>query len=338
MKLKVGYELGTGKVVNIDLNHLIITGTTQTSGKSSCLEGMASRLKDYKIIIFKTKVGEKSFTNGNEIPLFFKHNTGWEFVLQLLELTMKEKLNTKFRAKIIQCSEDTETLEDVHNNILEALNAEKVSVGDKDCLVTINAYLENILPKLEKLDYSHTLDIKKGVNIMDLTTYGNDLEIQSIIIANVMDEVLNNFKETVVIISESWKYTPQRSGSPCKLSIEQFIRQGGTNGNYLFLESQDMASIDKTPLKQMHNWLLGRQSEKNEVLHTIVQIPLPPDYLPTSEEIMGLKVGQFIVISGDEVTKTYAQPIFLGDKWSKAVAQGPRAVNKLLKEVEDKDG
>jgi hypothetical protein len=62
-KIKLGYEVPTGKEVFVEPSHLIVTGITQQSGKTTTLEGLIHRGTG-KAIVFKTKPGEKSFTEG----------------------------------------------------------------------------------------------------------------------------------------------------------------------------------------------------------------------------------------------------------------------------------
>jgi len=62
MKFKVGYEVGTGKEVNISPSHLIVTGLTQKAGKTTTLESLIKR-SGKRAIIFRTKIGD--FTNAN---------------------------------------------------------------------------------------------------------------------------------------------------------------------------------------------------------------------------------------------------------------------------------
>lgn len=64
--IKLGYEIGTGETVEINPSHLIVTGITQLSGKTTTLEALISR-SGSKAIVFKTKPGEKSFTLGTEV-------------------------------------------------------------------------------------------------------------------------------------------------------------------------------------------------------------------------------------------------------------------------------
>ena len=90
-KIKLGYEIESGEEVSISPSHLIVTGITQLSGKTTTLEALIKR-SGLKAIVFKTKVGEKSFTQGTEVPPFFKDRSDYEFVKSLIEAYAKEKL------------------------------------------------------------------------------------------------------------------------------------------------------------------------------------------------------------------------------------------------------
>ena len=111
--------------------------------------------------------------------------------------------------------------------------------------------------------------------------------------------------------------------------VEEFIRQGATNGNFIWIDSQDMAGVDKTPLKQISEWVLGYQSEKNEVKHTIDQIPLPKNQKPKPEDIMRLGKGKFIYASRDLTTEVYVQPFWLDDDRSIKIAKGELDLDKI---------
>ena len=83
-KIKVGYEVGYGKQVTIRPSHLIVTGVTQLSGKTTTLEALIKR-SGFKAIVFKTKIGEKSFSEGTVVPPFFRDRSDYEFVKSLIE-------------------------------------------------------------------------------------------------------------------------------------------------------------------------------------------------------------------------------------------------------------
>ena len=57
--LKLGYEVGSGKEVDILPSHLLVTGMTQKAGKTTTLETLVHRWGK-KAVVFRTKIGEKS--------------------------------------------------------------------------------------------------------------------------------------------------------------------------------------------------------------------------------------------------------------------------------------
>jgi hypothetical protein len=60
----IGFEIKTGKKVEIPLAHLIVTGITTLSGKTTTIEALIKR-SGLRAIIFKTKVGEAGINEGN---------------------------------------------------------------------------------------------------------------------------------------------------------------------------------------------------------------------------------------------------------------------------------
>ncbi len=326
---KLGYEVGTGNQIDVKLSHMIVTGLTQEAGKTTTLESLIKRSKK-RAIVFRTKIGEKSFLEGTKIPPYFKDRSDWQFIQGLVEATIKEKLRTFERAKIIQICKQTSgnSLLEFKKKVDERLN-EKINAFEKDILTNLQAYLEIILPKLQSINFSKELTLVDGLNIIDLERFSRDVEVQSLIIRSVVEEVLHNFKDVIVVIPEFWKFSPQKRGNPCKLVIEEFVRQGATNENFIWIDAQDMTGVDKTPLKQVSVWILGYQSEKNEVKHTIEQIPLPTSKKPKPDDIMRLGTGFFYLATREKTIKTYVQPFWLDDERAKKVALGKLKISEL---------
>tara|TARA_Y100000310_G_scaffold295555_1_gene327038 strand:+ start:3461 stop:5185 length:1725 start_codon:yes stop_codon:yes gene_type:complete len=328
-KIKLGYKIETEEEVGIKPSHLIVTGLTQEAGKTTTLEALIKR-SGKRAIVFKTKVGEKSFLEGTIIPPYFKDKSDWQFVQGLIEATIKEKMRSFERAKIIQLCKKTggKSLLEFKKKVDERL-LEKINSFEMDILTNIQAYLEIVLPKLQSINFSQTLELNDGLNIIDLERFSRDSEVQSLIIRSVLEEVLYNFKDVIVVIPEAWKFAPQGRGNPCKQMMEEFIRQGATNGNFIWIDSQDMSNVDKVPLKQISTWILGYQSERNEVKHTIDQIPLPKKSKPNPDDIQNLGKGIFYLATRDEVIKTYVQPYWLDDKRAKQIAMGKLKIEEI---------
>ncbi len=331
----VGFELKTGERVETFLSHLIVTGITALSGKTTCLQALIKR-SGLRAIAFKTKRGEQGFSEGTIINPFFKEKSDWQFISSLLEAVMREKMRFE-RSWIIKSCKGTKKLEDVYENC-KKLKEESREGSLQDSIYTnLIAYFELILPQIKGVHFLTELNLKEGINIMDLENLST--EVQSLIIRSTLDYVLNNEKGVVVIIPEFWKFCPQQRGNPVKQIAEEFIRQGATRQNYLWADSQDIANVDKTILKQVANWILGLQTETNEVQHTLEQIPLPNNLKPKPEEIMTLKIGHFIVCNPYFTKKVYVCPAWLDEETARKIALGIIPVEAVLgkKKIKIKD-
>ena len=76
----LGFEVGTGKPVEIRLHHLAVFGMTQLSGKTTTLEALIDR-SGLRAIAFITKRGESGFTNYRLIPPYYKPRADWQLSL-----------------------------------------------------------------------------------------------------------------------------------------------------------------------------------------------------------------------------------------------------------------
>jgi hypothetical protein len=324
-EIKIGYEVGSGKQVDIPLSHLVVTGITQESGKTTTLQALIKR-SGLRAIIFKTKIGERGINEGTIIPPYYKEIFDWEYASELLEASRKEKLKFE-RSWIIKYSKGADSMVDFQNNIQDALSNEKLRSLDSSVLTTLNAYLDKILPELAMARFSDKLDLVEGINIVDLERFTD--ETQGIIIRSILIEVLKKKKKVIVVIPEAWKHLPEKIGSPVKRPAEAFIRQGATNDNYLWLDSQDITGVSKTILKQVSTWTLGFQSEINEIKRTLDQIPLPKGMKPKPSDIASLKVGEFYVATPRFTKLVYVQPTWVDDSTAVKVAKGKLDVNDV---------
>jgi hypothetical protein len=182
------------------------------------------------------------------------------------------------------------------------------------------AYLEIVIPELEKWVFTDKLDLSEGINVMDLS--GMRLETQHLVIASTIEYAFANLDHVIVIIPEAWETIPQSKMTPVKWVAQQFIRKGAALGNYLWLDSQDIGGIDKTPLRQCDNWLMGRMKEAHEVeriLKQLLGMKVP------AEEIQTLPLGHFYAAIGNDVKKVYVLPVGVPEEIGREVALGKRS-------------
>ena len=325
-KIKIGYKFGTNEEYFINPSHLIVTGITQLSGKTTTLEALIKR-SGFKAIIFKTKIGEKSFTEGTEVPPFFRDRSDYEFVKSLIEAYSKEKLFLE-KGTLMRLCKGSASLLEIKKKVDEALLGKLRSI-EQEIYTRLQHYLENLIPQIQYANLSKTLMVNSGINIMNLERFS--VEVQALIIQSVADEVLTTMKGVILVIPEAWKFLPQKYNSPCKRVVISFIRQGATNENFVWIDSQDMSGVDKEPLKQISTWILGYQQERNEVKHTLDEISLPKKLKPTEDEIMNLKKGQFYISSYEGVEKVYVQPIWMDDLIAVSISKGEKLVEDVNK-------
>jgi hypothetical protein len=314
----LGYEVGSGAPVSIPLRHLVITGQTQEAGKTTALEALVDRAK-VKAVAFVTKRGEGSFADARTIRPYFREQADWQFVASILEASRGEKLKFE-RSWIIRASKGAKTLADVQHNVRKLMDSAKRGM-DADVYLVLDAYLDAVVPQIERVRWAERVDLAPGVNAMDLTAL--NVEMQHLVIRSTIDWVLNHEEDTVVVVPEAWKFIPQGRGTPVKLGAEAYIRQAAGLRNYLWLDSQDIAGVEKMILKSVPVWILGVQRESNEVKRTLAQIPAGIKK-PKPEAVATLGLGEFYACWGSHITKVYAQPAWMVPLKAQAIAQGTR--------------
>ncbi|MEM3697518.1 MAG: hypothetical protein QXQ94_08495 [Candidatus Bathyarchaeia archaeon] len=336
-RILLGFEVGSGEPVHLPLHHLAIFGMTQLSGKTTTLEALISR-SGLRAVAFITKRGEAGFTSYNLITPYYKPRADWQFVEGLVNVALGEKVKYEpgMRWAIIKVSKGAKNLRDVKAKAEEMLAKAKRDF-QKQLFEKLITYLEIVVPELERWNFSDRLELSEGVNVMDLS--GMRLETQHLVIASTIDYAFQNLDHVVVIVPEAWETLPQFKMTPVKWVAQQFIRKGAAIGNYLWLDSQDIGGIDKTPLRQCDNWLMGRMKEAHEVERILKQL------LGTkvkAEEIQTLPLGHFYAVIGNEVKKVYVLPAGVPEAVGREVAldkRGPESVRDgfLKPRMEDED-
>lgn len=314
----LGFEVDTAKPVYLSLHHLAIFGMTQKSGKTTTLEALITRSK-LRAIAFKTKRGETGFHKVNVVTPYYKPRADWQFIEGLVNVALGEKVKYEpaMRWAIMKVSEQTQgDLRQVLHKA-ETMRDQSKKAFIKQTFEKLVNYLKIVVPELEKWTFTDKLSLINGVNVMDLSAM--KLETQQIVIASTIEYVFDKLTDTIVIIPEAWETLPQSKMTPVKWVAERFIRKGASIGNYLWIDSQDIGGISKTPLRQCDNWLMGRMKEAHEVERIIKQ--LLGHKVPFSE-IQTLPLGHFYAVIGDHVKKVYVLPVGVPENIGKSVALG----------------
>ena len=312
----LGYEIGTGEPVSVPLRHLAVTGQTQASGKTTTLEALATR-SGKTVLTFVTKRGEGAFADAHRVQPYFRDRADWKFVSSIIDATLQEK-NKFLRPWIMRICRTTRTLADVQRAVRDAL---KTAKGINEGVYTqLDEYLEMIVPEIGRARLAPTLAISLGrVNVMDLSAF--DTTMQMLFVQSALDFVNANCSNTIVVIPEAWEFIPEGKGSPVKESSVTLVRKGGGIGNHIWVDSQDMAGVDKVILRGCTVWILGVQREANEIKRNLANIPAGIKR-PKPADIALLERGQFFACYGSNVSKVYVRPVWMTSEMAVRVARG----------------
>jgi len=340
-KVLLGFTVPDGEPYYLPLGHTCITGMTQY-GKSTTGEAILRRSKSAKSLVFLTKRGEKTFADANRIPPFYKERFDWEYVRGLLEAAMREKL--KFETPwIMRISKavnlapvEQRNLSTWHKYLKQMLTREQLREFDRNIYTLLDGYMDKVTPVLDQArqQLATQLTLKEGLNVEDLTEWYQQEAFQMVLIGAAMDHILEVENNTRVMMPEAWKMLPQGRNTPVKLRFEKYVREGATNGNFLYIDAQDLGGVDKEPLRQVSLWIMGKMMQADEVERLLKQtfkVTIKP------VDIQTLQVGHFIVVNGIEnrVDKVYVWPWGVPEQLAKDVAAGkipPEVVKEWLVE------
>lgn len=320
----LGYELGTGEPVSVPLRHLAVTGQTQASGKTTTLEALATR-SGKTVLTFVTKRGEGAFADAHRVQPYFRDRADWKFVSSIIDATLQEK-NKFLRPWIMRICRTTKTLAEVQRAVREAL---KTAKGINEGVYTqLDEYLEMIVPVIGQARLAPSLTLRMGrVNVMDLSAF--DTTMQMLFVQSALDFVNAHCSNTIVVIPEAWEFIPEGKGSPVKESAVTLVRKGGGIGNHIWVDSQDMAGVDKVILRGCTVWILGVQREANEIKRNLANIPAGIKR-PKPSDIALLERGQFFACFGSTVVKVYVLPSWMLPDTAAAIACGDRSVMDFI--------
>lgn len=354
MSILLGFEIPSGKRVEIpDEGHAAFFGQTQLSGKTTLIEAITYRAPaNVKAVAFITKRGEGSFLTGRMIQPYFSEPTNdpeqplWRWVSAILEASQSRKLRFEESWIIAACESPREakSLADVHANIKELLEGKgeyyqktkkkrvyrwirKPATGlNQGVYTSLKAYFDIVMPQLARMPYTKKLDLRPGLNVMDLREYS--MEAQGMVIRSVMEYVYRHERNTRVIVPEAQDFVPQGKNSPVKMACETMVRKGAADKNFMWLDSQDMAAVDKVMLRAVSILGCGVQGEAHEMGRAIAHLFGVATKL-TPHDIGTLGIGQFYVrVVGGNVTKVYVQPAWMDSEvHSKAIAMGHEPVS-----------
>lgn len=326
-EITIGFEIGTGKKVSMEPNHLVISGKTR-AGKSKLMEALIDR-SDLRFLILDAKWPRDYDRFGSDIPLYIEEMMD---PVKLKSLVSGERVSL---ADLDRLVEDSESWDDIVRLAQEREASKKTHPVVKDRLRVISILFGKLIDEMEQFEFSEGIELPNKVNVMDMSRLS--LELQQIVVSSTIRYIQRNLSNVVVVIDEAHRFIPQRSSSACSSDVVDFVREGAALSNLLWLSDQTITGVSKEALKQVETWILGRQREINEAKKTIDQIPQRKSLGLRPEDIQTLRTGEFLVVSENWAKKTYAWPIWIDDEKARKVALGEIKIKdiKKLEPVDD---
>ena len=326
------YRVPDGKPLGIPKRHLAVFGVTRDSGKTTFVEA-AVAASGLKAIVFRTKRGELGFDNAKPLPLFFDERglTHWKALEGLIAATLEEKVQREpgVRYAIISVCKNpvpAKSLVEIHQRVKDKLKDPRLKEFIKEVFTKLDAYLEEVLPQLDKLRDRCTdrLELPEpGVYVEDLEGAGvKSDELQNLFVASLIRKAYEELSGVIVVVAEIWKFLPQDRGSPVKWVIEKYVREMGVVEGWLWIDAQDLRGVDKKHLRSFDVRLFGRQPDSHEIDEILKALPLPKQQKPKPEQIMTLKLGHFYAKLKDNVDLVYVRPVWLPESVAVRVAKG----------------
>ncbi len=323
--------MGTGKEVYLPPGHSLATGMTQQSGKTTLIEALVDR-GDITAIAFITKRGEIGFTNQHLIQPYYQEQKlpngviDWQWAESILSATLGEKM--KFERYWIQkICKNAHSLEEVYRNAIAFQEASRRPL-DIAQYTLLESYFEIIVPETKKHNFADALTLRKGFNVMNLVDMPD--QMQQLVIRATMEYIYRKLTNTVVIIPEAHKFIPD-SNTPVKSIALKLIREGAAPKvqNFVWIDTQETASIDKALLKQVSNWVMGYQQEKNEVKNVREHL----GNKIKADDINSLKLGHFIASLRRRIFHVYALPRGIPIEMGRRVALGEITPEQVKEEI-----
>lgn len=316
----LGFEARTVTSVQIPIFHMLVTGQTRLSGKTTLLKALSKRIieKGFKVLILDSKSNFEDYsTFGHQVPVCLRKTTDSLPLLELLESIFDRKIS-RYYPTLTNLTENAKSYGDIIKNAEELkVDGDGFIKGACDTIIDLLKRLEEQTLKVES-----TTELKLPYDINRMTINQFDLPGQHLIANSVFTQALRNHPKLIIVLDEANKFLPQKRRSACTNAITLYVTQGGATENYLWLSTQFLATTSKDAMKAMAVKLLGRQDHTTEVGHALDLIPEDSKFLDKFD-IMKLNLGHFVFVDSDSKVKTiYAVPEYANIDDCKKVAQG----------------
>ena len=308
------HEVSEMSRVYIPVHHTGIFGQTGV-GKTTLLKQMIEQAKEqgFRILIFDSKVTNAEFEGvGSTIPFYLQESTDPDVYRSLIEgVRTGGKGNMEYyRGGFIDVCEPEDkpaakTFADIGRNLQAKLDDKKHIHGrTRSMYREIQRDHDKLVKMLDSFDFADNpawlwdLDVDRArspvlrMPIRDLP----NLSLQGLVVKSVVEALLRLGRKIIIVVDEAPNFVNQKQYNPAKSALQQLDSQGRSKEIFGWYTGQTITGFDKSNMKNLWYWILGREMEKNEVADVF---DTQTEKVLTKDQIKKMKVGQFIVSTPD---------------------------------------
>ena len=297
-----------GQRIEIPVGHTGVFGQTGV-GKTRTLKYMLKQAikEDYRVLIIDSKLTHPEFQGiGQDIPLYLEESTDPDIFRSLIEqVRPKGKGNMeRYRGGFIElCQPADAKAADNFNHIgarlEQKLRDTKIRGYTRTMYAEIQHDYKRLMGILGKYDFARRPELTIPGPIARMATRElPNVALQGLVLRSVLEEILRRGeKRLVVLIDEAPNFCHQKYYNPAKEAIQQLDAQGRSNELWGWYSGQTLSGFDKSNMKNLWYWVMGREMETNEA--KAVHETQTSNKL-TTQEIRKLKVREFLVATPED--------------------------------------
>lgn len=287
-----------GQRVEIPIHHTGVFGQTGV-GKTRLLKYMLAQAikQGYRVLIFDSKVTGAEFEGiGQDTNFYIEESTDPDVFRSLLEgMRTRGKGNMeRYRGGFIEICRDAKTFDDIGKRLEAKLTDPKIRGFTRGMYQEIEYDYGRLMKLLQDEHFPGSMNTAYWGKIVRVPTHRlPNLALQGLVVRSMVEALLRSgMRKVIVLVDEAPNFVNQKRYNPAKDALQTLDAQGRSVEIFGWYSGQTITGFDKSNMKNLWYWVMGREMEKNEAKDVFDTMT---DKVVSLNEIKRLKVRQFIL-------------------------------------------